>query len=72
MLWNVPSANTALKHCCRDPDGEAHLPKSNDLVLWTFNLHNPPSFSPFVKTFDIFFFSKGGGLGERIKQASKF
>lgn len=70
ILRNVSSANMALKHSWTDLE-EAHLHMSNDLVLWTFNLHNPPSFSPFVKVFDIFF-SKWRGLGKRIKQASKF
>lgn len=60
---NVSLANTALKHSWK-AQGEAHLHKSNDLVLWTFNLHNPLAFSPFEKVFD-FFFLQMSWVGEK-------
>lgn len=60
------SPKTLRKHMKR-----SSLHKSNDLVLWNFNLHNPLLlFHSFVKP-DIFS-SKWCGLGKRIKQASKF
>lgn len=68
ILRSVSSANVALKHPWNAYE-EAHLHQSNDLVLWTFNFHNPPSFPHFVKVFDIFF-SKWRGLAELSKHQS--
>lgn len=68
ILRNVSPANIVLKHSCKAHEGEAHLQESNDLVLWTFHLHNPLAFPHFLKVFDIFFSPNDEGWEKELSK----